>query len=87
MVNEMKNPSSLRIKLDLGMVDGKTKVKSKTFSSLKHNALAQNVYDVGEALINIYFYKKVIFIVKYIIVIIFNYYSYSLFIHKLPYKC
>ena len=31
MVNEMKNPSSLRIKLDLGMVDGKTKVKSKTF--------------------------------------------------------
>ncbi len=22
MVNEMKNPSSLRIKLDLGMVDG-----------------------------------------------------------------
>ena len=34
MVNEMKNPSSLRIKLDLGMVDGKTKVKSKTFSSL-----------------------------------------------------
>ena len=25
MVNEMKNPSSLRIKLDLGMVDGKTK--------------------------------------------------------------
>ena len=31
MVNEMKNPSSLRIKLDLGMVDGKTKVKSKGF--------------------------------------------------------
>ena len=35
MVNEMKNPSSLRIKLDLGMVDGKTKVKSKTFSNVK----------------------------------------------------
>ena len=33
VVNEMQNPSSLRIKLDLGMVDGKTKVKSKTFSS------------------------------------------------------
>ena len=47
MVNEMKNPSSLRIKLDLGMVDGKTKVKSKTFSSLKPDALAQNIYDVG----------------------------------------
>ena len=26
-VTEMKNPSSLRIKLDLGMEDGKTKVK------------------------------------------------------------
>ena len=27
MVNEMKNPSSLRIKLDLGMVDGKQSKK------------------------------------------------------------
>ena len=47
-VNEVKNPSSLRIKLDLGMVNGKTKVRSKTFSSLKHNASAQDVYDVAE---------------------------------------
>ena len=37
-VNESKNPSSLKIKLDLGMVDGKTKVRSKTFSNLKHDA-------------------------------------------------
>ena len=29
-VKESKNPSSLKIKLDLGMVDGKTKVRSKT---------------------------------------------------------
>ena len=43
VVNEMQNPSSLRIKLDLGMVDGKTKVKSKTFSSVKPDASAQNV--------------------------------------------
>ena len=56
MVNEMKNPSSLRIKLDLGMVDGKTKVKSKTFSSLKHNALAQNV---GEALMALQEYEVI----------------------------
>ena len=35
VVNEMQNPSSLRIKLDLGMVDGKTKVKSKTFEIAK----------------------------------------------------
>ncbi len=47
-VNEIKNPSSLRIKLDLGMVDGKTKVKSKTFSSVKPDASAQNVYEVAE---------------------------------------
>ena len=42
-VLEAKNPSSLKIKLDLGMVEGKTKVRSKTFSNLKHNASAQDV--------------------------------------------
>ena len=49
-VKESKNPSSLKIKLDLGMVDGKTKVRSKTFSNLKHDATSQNVYDVTESL-------------------------------------
>ena len=49
-VNESKNPSSLKIKLDLCMVDGKTKVRSKTFSNLKHDATSQNVYDVAESL-------------------------------------
>ena len=52
-VNESKNPSSLKIKLDLGMVDGKTKVRSKTFSKLKHDADAQNVYDVAESLMSL----------------------------------
>ena len=52
-INEAKNPSSLRIKLDLGMVDGKTKVRSKTFSNVKHNASAQNVYDVAESLMEL----------------------------------
>ena len=52
-VNEMQNPSSLRIKLDLGMEDGKTKVRSKTFSYVKHDASAQNVYDVAEALMGL----------------------------------
>ena len=47
-VIEAKNPSSLKIKLDLGMVDGKTKVKSKTFSNLKPNASSQDLYDVLE---------------------------------------
>lgn len=49
-VLEAKNPSSLRIKLDLGMVNGKTKVRSKTFSNLKYDADSQNVYDVAESL-------------------------------------
>ena len=48
-VIEAKNPSSLRVKLDLGMVNGKTKVRSKTLSNLKHNASAQDVYDVCES--------------------------------------
>lgn len=52
-VNESKNPSSLKIKLDLGMVDGKTKVRSKTFSNLKHDATSQNVYDVAESLMSL----------------------------------
>ena len=49
-VIEAKNPSSLRVKLDLGMVNGKTKVRSKTFSNVKYNASAQDVYDVCESL-------------------------------------
>ena len=52
-VLEAKNPSSLKIKLDLGMVDGSTKTKSKTFSNLKNNANAQDVYDVAESLMSL----------------------------------
>ena len=59
VVNEMQNPSSLRIKLDLGMVDGKTKVRSKTFSSVKHDASAQNVYDVAETLMELQEYSTI----------------------------
>ncbi|WP_305303226.1 DUF1659 domain-containing protein [Romboutsia ilealis] len=58
-VNEIKNPSSLRIKLDLGMVDGKTKVKSKTFSSVKPDVSAQNVYEVAEALMTLQEYTTI----------------------------
>ena len=56
-VKEAKNPSSLRIKLDLGMEDGRTKVRSKTFSSVKHDASSQNVYDVAEALMGLQEYQ------------------------------
>ena len=59
MVIEAKNPSSLRIKLDLGMEDGRTKVRSKTFSALKHNASAQNVYDVANALMGLQEYTPI----------------------------
>ena len=59
VVNEMQNPSSLRIKLDLGMVDGKTKVRSKTFSALKYDASAQNVYEVAEALMELQEYSTI----------------------------
>ena len=59
VVNEMQNPSSLRIKLDLGMVDGKTKVKSKTFSSGEPDASAQNVYEVAEALMELQEYSTI----------------------------
>lgn len=58
-ITEMQNPSSLRIKLDLGMEDGKTKVKSKTFSSVKHDASAQNVYDVAQALMELQEYTTI----------------------------
>ena len=58
-VTEAKNPSSLRIKLDLGMVDGRTKVRSKTFSSVKYDASAQNVYDVAEALMGLQEYQTI----------------------------
>ena len=58
-VTEAKNPSSLRIKLDLGMEDGKTKVRSKTFSSVKYDASAQNVYDVAQALMGLQEYQTI----------------------------
>ena len=58
-ITEAKNPSSLRIKLDLGMVDGKTKVRSKTFSSVKHDASTQNVYDVAQALMGLQEYQTI----------------------------
>ena len=54
-VTVLNNPAGLRLKFDLGKDDstGKTKVKSKTFSSLKHNATPQNVYDVAEAIMEL----------------------------------
>ena len=49
-VVEINNPSSLKVKLDLGMVDGKTKTRIKTFSNLKNSTNTQDVYDVANSL-------------------------------------
>ena len=50
-VVEAKNPSSLRVKFDCGLNDnGKTIVKSRTYSNLKHDAKALDIYNVADAL-------------------------------------
>ena len=50
-VVEAKNQSSLKVKFDCGLNDnGKTVVKSRTYSNLKHNAASSDVLKVAEAL-------------------------------------
>ena len=48
-VIEGKNPTSLRMKFDLGLdeLTNKTKVKSKTYSNIRHEASNQDIYDVA----------------------------------------
>ncbi|MGL5753848.1 MAG: DUF1659 domain-containing protein [Paraclostridium sp.] len=53
-VSETKNPSALKIKLDCGLNDnGKTIVKSRTFSNVAANATSQNILDVANALLGL----------------------------------
>ena len=53
-VSETKNPSVLKIKFDCGLNDdGKTIVKSRTFSNVADNATSQDVLDVANALIGL----------------------------------
>ena len=51
-VTVLNNPAGLRLKFDLGKDDstGKTKVKSRTFSNVKHIASNEDVYEVASAL-------------------------------------
>lgn len=51
-VIEGKNPTSLRMKFDLGLdeLTNKTKVKSKTYSNIKPEATSQDIFDVASAL-------------------------------------
>lgn len=49
-VVELKNPTSLRIRFDLGMEDGKSKTKSRTYSNIRTNATGQDLFDVAESI-------------------------------------
>lgn len=51
-VTVTKNPSTLRLRFDLGKdeVTGKTKIKSKSYSNVDPNALDDDVYAVGSAI-------------------------------------
>ncbi|MFQ9309265.1 MAG: DUF1659 domain-containing protein [Paraclostridium sordellii] len=53
-VSETKNPSSLKIKFDCGLNDqGKTIVKTRSFSNISDKATSQNIIDVAKALIGL----------------------------------
>lgn len=50
-VVETKNPSSLKMKFDCGLGDnGRTIVKSRTYSNLKPDAKALDVYNIADAM-------------------------------------
>ena len=53
-VSETQNPSALKIKFDCGLNDeGKSVIKSRTYSNLKPSASTQDVLDVARALANL----------------------------------
>lgn len=50
-VVEIKNHSTLKMKFDCGLNDqGKTILKTRSFSNVKHNATSENVYEVAQTL-------------------------------------
>ena len=53
-VTETKNPSSLKVKFDCGLNDdGKTIVRTRTYSNVKADANVQDVFDVANALVDL----------------------------------
>ena len=53
-VTETKNSSSLKMKFDCGLGDnGRTIVKSRTYSNLKPDATALDVYNVADAMVSL----------------------------------
>ena len=55
-VMELKNPTSLKIRFDLGMEDGKSKTKSKTFSNVRTTATSQDLFEVANSIANLQSY-------------------------------
>jgi hypothetical protein len=50
-VTETKNPSSLKMRFDCGLGEnGRTIVKSRTYSNLKPDAKALDVYNIADAM-------------------------------------
>ena len=59
-VSETKNASSLKLKFDCGMNDdGKTVIKSRTYSNVKADATSQDVFDVARALVDLQIHDNI----------------------------
>ena len=59
-VSETKNASSLKLKFDCGMNDdGKTVIKSRTYSNVKADATSQDVFDVAKALVDLQIHDNI----------------------------
>ena len=59
-VSETKNASSLKLKFDCGMNDdGKTVIKSRTYSNVKADAASQDVFDVARALVDLQIHDNI----------------------------
>lgn len=59
-VSETKNASSLKLKFDCGLNDdGKTVIKSRTYSNVKADATSQDVFDVARALVDLQIHDNI----------------------------
>ena len=54
--NKGLDPTSLKIRFDLGMEDGKSKTRSKTFSNVRTTATSQDLFDVANSIANLQTY-------------------------------
>ena len=59
-VSETKNASSLKLKFDCGLNDdGKTVIKSRTYSNVKADATSQDVFDIAKALVDLQIHDNI----------------------------